>query len=445
MPSNNMPSKGRSLKAISLFSSAGIGELGIVRNDIDVVLSNELDERRHALYQTNFADTHCISGDICQKKAEILAWLEKNHPREDWFLAYATPPCQGMSTNGVGKLLNGVRSGERSPVDERNRLIIPAMDVITRLRPRWVLIENVPGMRNTLIHDDQGREINVLAYVAERLGPEYVGGGHVVACDDYGIPQLRKRLIAIFTRDRGGNAHYNRNGFTFFPDCEKKPRVTLREAIGHLPPLDARSGHEALRYFHPIHFVPLMNPEKYWCLQNTREGNTAFNNQCIECHFSENPKHREIKVNGISRPSADIPIYCARCGALLPRPSVIDKKTGERRLLKGFHSAYRRMKWDEPAPALTQNFIYEASDNKVHPEQTRVLSIYEALLIQTIVDYEYQFILKGSPISPAMFAEIIGESVPPRLIDHVVGMMKRVSALGAAQPTTNDKRAALSA
>ena len=81
------------------------------------------------------------------------------------------------------------------------------------------------------------------------------------------------------------------------------------------------------------------------------------------------------------------------------------------------------MKWDEPATTLTQNFIYEASDNKIHPEQNRVLSIYEALVIQTISDYEYAFEIGGKMISNAMFAQIIGESVPPKLIDIVVDKM----------------------
>ena len=44
----------------------------------------------------------------------------------------------------------------------------------------------------------------------------------------------------------------------------------------------------------------------------------------------------------------DTPIYCDACGELLPRPTVTEK-SGEVRPLKGFHSAYRRMRWDQPA------------------------------------------------------------------------------------------------
>lgn len=420
----------RKLKAVSLFSSAGIGELGLKANNIEIVLSNEIDPKRHRLYKQNFPSAEDLLGDIRELKSDIIARLHAKFRNEDWFLVYATPPCQGMSSNGAGKLLQGVRSGERSAVDERNRLVIPAMDVITELRPRWVLLENVPGMKDTKITDESGTETNIIRYIEKRLGSEYVGGCEVVACQDFGIPQLRRRLIGIYTRDPGGIEYYNQNGFTFLPDAAKRARVTLREAIGHLPSLDSVLGAESRADFHPLHFVPIMKPEKHWWLSHTPEGDTAYNNQCSssECGFQGNVRHRDERQDGVWRSAKGTPIYCEKCHTLLPRPSVIDKVTGERRLLKGFHSAYRRMKWDEPAPTLTQNLLYEASDNKVHPSQTRVLSIYEALVIQTVQDYGYDFRLDGEYIAAPFFAEVIGESVPPKLIDIICEMIIRVSS-----------------
>ena len=160
-------------------------------------------------------------------------------------------------------------------------------------------------------------------------------------------------------------------------------------------------------------------------MSNTPEGNTAYNNQCVNpaCGYQFNGIHIDKQTDGVWHSNIETPIYCEKCGKLLPRPSVIDKITGQRRLLKGFHSAYRRMKWDEPATAITQNFIYEASDNKVHPEQTRVLSIYEALVIQTVAEYNYNFQMDGKLITNSMFAQILGESVPPKLIDIIVEKM----------------------
>jgi DNA (cytosine-5)-methyltransferase 1 len=416
-------------KAISLFSSAGIGELGLKKNGIEIVLSNEIDERRHQIYEHNFPGTECIQGDIREHTNEILDFWRNGFQGEDLFLAYATPPCQGMSTNGVGRLRYGVRTGERSPVDERNRLIIPAMDVITELRPRWVVLENVPGMAKTKINDEDGRLVNILKHIEQRLGGEYVGRGEVVACEDYGVPQTRRRLITIYTRDPGGIEYFNRNGSTFFPEALRKSRVTLREAIGHLPPLDAVSGKESRTDFHPLHYVPVMKPEKYWWISHTPEGDTAFNNQCVNpaCGFQGNERYRDVHENGGLRRNGDTPVHCSRCGELLPRPSLVDRNTGVRRLIRGFHSAYRRMKWDMPATTLTQNFLYEASDNKVHPDQNRVLSIYEALILQTIAEYEYDFGPGGTRVPDPWIAEIIGESVPPRLIDMICAMMLEVS------------------
>ena len=123
------------MEAISLFSSAGIGELGITHNEIKILVSNELLEDRHALYKKNFQETECITGSIWEKIDEICETYEKVRTEEELFLLYATPPCQGMSTNGAGTLLKGIREGNKPKIDERNRLIIPTMDIVCRLQP----------------------------------------------------------------------------------------------------------------------------------------------------------------------------------------------------------------------------------------------------------------------------------------------------------------------
>lgn len=414
-------------EAVSLFSSAGIGELGIITHDIKIVVSNELLEDRHLLYKVNFPDTTCITGDIWEKREEICNAYNKLKHEEELFLVYATPPCQGMSTNGAGTLLKGIRQGVKPEIDERNRLIIPTMDIVSELHPRWLLMENVPNMRNTIIDDEDGNFINIIDYVKKRLGDEYEGAAMVVSCSDYGIPQTRKRLITVFTRDPIGKTYFQQYG-NILVEKDKREAVTLRQAIAHFPPLDSVEGKNSDTEFNKYHFVPIMNPEKYWWMENTPEGNTAYNNQCInpKCKYQYNGMHIDKQTDGIWHSNSETPIWCEKCGDLLPRPSVVDKKTGKRRLLKGFHSAYRRMKWDEPATAITQNFIYEASDNKVHPEQTRVLSIYEAMVIQTVSDYKYDFEINGKLISNGMFAQILGESVPPRLIDIIIEKMTNI-------------------
>jgi DNA (cytosine-5)-methyltransferase 1 len=92
------------------------------------------------------------------------------------------------------------------------------------------------------------------------------------------------------------------------------------------------------------------------------------------------------------------------------------------------------VKWDETARTLTQNFIYEASDNKIHPSQNRVLSVYEAMVLQTISRYKYTFQIDGKDISTAQIAEVIGESVPPYLIEKICRMMVAVSSAPSEIP-----------
>lgn len=420
---------------LSLFSSAGIGELGIKSTGLSILLSNELNEQRCSLYKENYPDVNCICGDIWKKQSEIInTWNTLNVSSP--FLIYATPPCQGMSSNGAGRLLYEIRNGTRKAEDPRNRLIIPTMHIAKQLRPLWLLLENVPTMNNTIIRDQNNNYINIIDYIKNELGNDYIGSAEIVNCADYGIPQMRKRLITIFSRDSKAQQYFKSHK-TFLPptthssngDLFKQKWITLREAISNFPPLDAVDGKNANYSFNTWHFVPIMNPEKYWWMQNTPEGETAYNNQCVNpnCNFHGNKLHGSIISNGLHISTTNTPIYCEKCGQLLPRPTVLDKKTGIRRLIKGYNTAYRRMEWDKPAPTLTQNFIFEASDKKVHPSQTRVLSIYEAMVLQTITDYHYTFTINKKAITKNQCARVIGESVPPKLIELICKHMQEIS------------------
>jgi DNA (cytosine-5)-methyltransferase 1 len=430
-------SKKHALKALCLFSSGGVGELGIEQCGISIACASEIIPYRAALYRANFPEHEVVEGDIWEKGEEIFRKTKSALLGSELFLVYATPPCQGMSSNGLGRLNWEVEQGNRRAEDPRNRLIIPTVDLIVRLKPRWVLLENVPGMRFTTIRDERNKYVNIIDYIKTHLGSEYLGAAEVVACEDYGIPQKRKRLITIFSRDPLAKEAFMNNGGSFVAQLTKEPRRTLRDAIGHLPPLDARKGKNDRRDFHPYHYVNVLSKEKYWWIRHTPEGATALSNQCVNrgCRFSGNKAHKDEKVADKWVASKSTPIYCKKCGELLPRP-VVHEKDGTVRLLKGFHSAYRRMRYDEPARTLTQNFIYEASDNKIHPTQNRVLSVLEALILQTIDRYGYEFRIDGRDIGIARIAEVIGESVPPYLIEKICRMMITTSFSNVGQRTT---------
>ena len=421
------------MKAISLFSSAGIGDLAFQKLPVEVLLSCELLEDRHQVYLYNFPNVFPVTGDIWESKDQIIKKTKELLCGGELDILFATPPCQGMSKNGRGKLLQGIREGRKPSLDSRNRLIIPTLEIAQALKPRLIVFENVPEMESTLIEDSAGRLVPILDLVAEMLGRMYRGCGEVVEFADYGIPQRRQRLITVFSREPQLKEHLKRFGSLLPAKTHSQSGsgnlerwVTVRDIISKLPMLDAKQAASA-RGNHPLHFVPLLDADKYFWVSNTPPEKKAFDNQCVVCGFQENPNHYSSHDRkGINRTSKDTPIRCLRCGELLPRPWV--RKKNEVRLMKGYTSAYKRMSWDLPASALTTNFAYACSDNKVHPSQNRVLSIYEALLLHTVTDYKQKFKRNdGKPVGAGLIYHIIGESIPPRGLElifrHLIGLL----------------------
>lgn len=408
--------------AVSLFSSAGIGDLGLRANGVATVVGCEIVEDRAKLFKENNPEAKCFLGDIWVKSDEIVEYYQSNF-KEPPFLVLATPPCQGMSSNGMGKMLSDIRKGVRPKDDPRNRLIIPAVSVVQKLKPRWVVLENVATMTNTVILDDEGNPINIIEYIMSKLGSEYVGKPAVIDVADYGVPQHRKRLLTVLTRTEKGRDFYQTEGRLLpKPTHNSSNWVTMEEAIGSLPKLEAVKGKNKDVKFHPLHKVPLLDEKKLFWLDNTPEGATAFNNQCVnpECLYKENALHgAKQDSDGINKTNTDTPLFCEKCKEILPRPWVEDKDTGECRLMKGYVSAYKRMYWNEPASTLTQNFQYACSDNKVHPSQSRVLSLYEGLIIQSIASYDYKFEIDGKLVKDGLIRDSIGESVPPKVTDLI--------------------------
>lgn len=426
------------MNAISLFSSAGIGDLGLRQNGIETVIACELLEERMDLFKTNFPTCKCHCGNIEDYYRVICDEYLREYDKSP-FLLIATPPCQGMSSNGMGKLLHDYRKGMRPKLDPRNRLIVPAVEAIKILKPKWVILENVANMANTAILDSNGNLVNILEFIKESLGSLYVGTPAVIDCADYGIAQHRRRLITVLSRSEKAKAHFSKyktfipkptngeNALPFLP-----PWKTLRDSISAVPPLASENGKNANIAFHPLHKVPLLDEKKLFWLKNTPEGASAFNNQCVNptCMYQKNAIHGSIRDGkGINRYNGDTPIYCQKCAEILPRPWVDDLKTGAKRLMKGYVSAYKRMSWDEPASTITKNFQYACSDNKVHPSQNRVLSLYEALVVQSISEYDYSFSISNKQAKDGLIRDVIGESVPPKMIDLICQHIKKIECI----------------
>lgn len=424
------------MKAISLFACGGIGDLGLRRAGFDVIVANELLEDRAEVFKSNYPESHMIIGDIWQKRDEILAETKSRlfgaHPD----LVFATPPCQGMSKNGRGKLLSSVRQGLKDVVDQRNLLVIPTIDIFLRSGAHTLVMENVPEMEYTCIPhpNGSGELIGIVDLIKESLGDQFISCVKVVEFANYGVPQCRQRLISIFSKHHAIKQLFAKTG-TLFPKethskdgIYKKKWTSVRDAISHLPALDAGSESTAQSNEIEYHRVPLLDREKYLWVSSTPPERGAFDNQCgnLSCGFKNNSTHGASKDDGgVNRSNTDTPLYCAKCGSILPRPWV--KEADGYRLMKGYTSAYKRMSWNSPASTLTRNLSYACSDNKLHPEQNRVLSLHEAMILHTISGYDFFWKrADGKKVSDKLIRELIGESIPPAGIEKVFANLSAI-------------------
>jgi len=366
--------------------------------------------------------TDMTDGDVWEKADEIITKTIKYLNGSELDFLFATPPCQGMSKNGQGKLLRGIRDGVKPKYDERNQLIIPTIKIIKQLKPRIVFFENVPEMTNTVIEDENKNPVNLIEYIEREIGDEYTGKPEVVQFADYGVPQRRSRLLTIYSRDEKLKKYFKiRNSYipdkthSNRPKDKQKAWITVRDTIYNLPPLDGKDKKSATSDI-SFHRVPVLDPKKYIWISNTPPEKGAFDNQCSNpnCKFQDNLTHGATRDhNGINRANGNTPLYCEKCGELLPRPYTITK-SGKKRIMKGYTSAYKRMSWDLPSSTLTTNLSYPSSDHKLHPEQNRVLSLHEAFLLHTLDKFDYEWVLSDDgQVKDTVITEVIGESIPP--------------------------------
>jgi len=174
------------MNGVSLFANVGIGETYVGRHGIQITVANELLSDRAEFYRYSHPEAHMVTGDITNKDIynEVLKRSKKNKCE---FLM-ATPPCQGMSL-----------AGKRDPNDVRNLLIQYIVSFIKDLKPKYVLIENVPSMLKTYISVD-GKDVLIQDYIYDHLSSDYNINHKVVNAADYGTPQYRKRVILLLSR-----------------------------------------------------------------------------------------------------------------------------------------------------------------------------------------------------------------------------------------------------
>lgn len=256
------------MKAISLFSGAGIGESRLSEIGVEVIGANELVEDRASLYSRLDSSSKMVSGDIQDSNVfeQLLTFAPANLD-----LLIATPPCQGVSVAGKN------RFAEQQLVDERNHLLFPIINFINEVSPRNILIENVPQyLKLQLPHKGKLRSVEEILIL--EFGDTYQIESRVINCADLGVPQSRKRaFIKLFKKGKKWEWPEN-----------VTDQVMLKDVISHLPSLESgeKSGI-------PWHFARNHSLDHIRWMKNTPTGKSAFDN---EVHFPKGKDGEPIKA-----------------------------------------------------------------------------------------------------------------------------------------------------
>ena len=400
---------------VSLFSGGGFGDMGFSKSGVKHLVLAEKDPERAAFAARQFPNSRVLAIDLATEAGDVVSITRKLLRQQNVsnpHLLYATPPCQGLSKNGIGSILKSISDGKREKVDQRNRLYEPFLECASELKPTWIFFENVCRLFNFRDVDRDGAVRTLPEIIEGHLSSiGYAGSIEKVEMADYGLPQKRLRSVGIF-RLKEGFSFPEKTSFIPPVKFLEHERKTLRETISHLEHLDAADNASRRSIHNHLHSVPKWRGELYNWMKHTPEGKSAFfNNECSHCSY----------VNENSD------INCARCGSLLYKPTVL--RDGKRGLIKGFVSAYKRMYWDKPASTVTTRSAYCCSDHKAHPDQNRVLSIYEVALLQGIDVEAVNWEKDGGGCYPdTLLRELIGECVPTSFTELVGAHMDQIDA-----------------
>lgn len=169
--------------AIDLFSGCGGMTLGLKRAGFRVVGAIELEALAVETYKKNHPGTHVWHGDICDVTVAEVQRKLGLEPRQLDLLA-GCPPCQAFSRL---RTLNG----KRRVRDEQKDLVLEFARFVRVLRPRAVMLENVPK----LARDPRLKELKT---ILRDLG--YRVDVKVLNAADFGVPQRRRRMILVAGR-----------------------------------------------------------------------------------------------------------------------------------------------------------------------------------------------------------------------------------------------------
>lgn len=205
---------------IDLFSGSGGLSSGFSWAGFDIILANDNFNHACTTYRYNHPKTIFLEGDITDENVKNELYSNVHDKKID--IIIGGPPCQGFS-----------HAGKRLIDDPRNRLFKEFVEIVKKIRPKVILVENVEG----ILSFNKGKAYESIKNSFEELG--YHFDGQKLHAADYGIPQKRKRVIMI--------GILNGNPEKCFPDkliIKKENYITIEDTISNLPHLAANGGEQ---------------------------------------------------------------------------------------------------------------------------------------------------------------------------------------------------------
>ncbi|MDB9373915.1 DNA cytosine methyltransferase [Nodularia sphaerocarpa] len=364
-------------KIIDLFAGAGGLTTGFDMEGFESLCAIDIDAKALATYKHNYPKTKIIHQDIRQVNSSDLR-LALGLRQEELTALIGGPPCQGFSRN--------TPAGYRYLNDSRNQLYRTFLEFVEEFRPLYAVIENVPEILKAyhgVVREEITKQLESLGY---KVISSSLNAAH------YGIPQTRSR--AFFLASLDNSLHFPeptnfgdiRSDYRTMKSCNQlnlleanfSPLVTVRDAIGDLPPLDAGQDY---------------GDEVYPDAPQTT--------------YQAMIRHKSLKiVNHVAR--ALSPIQLARAHALGEGQDARDLPC-ELAPKKHYSGAYGRLYWDKPARTITRWVFHPGSGRFFHPIQNRTITIREAARLHSYPD-NFHFLGTYTDM-----AAQIGQSVPPLL------------------------------
>jgi len=358
--------------AIDLFCGAGGLSHGLEQAGFNIVLGVDRDQIAIDTHAANFGGAS-VAADLSDKSTldRIVDSLGKLKIE----LIAGGPPCQPFSRAGEYKIRSLVRNGSRPEVDERTELWQSFLYVVEKLKPRAVLIENVPEMA-------RGRNAPVFKKIVLRLEDlGYRVHTRLLQAWQHGVPQHRNRLFIVGFRDP--------RPFNWPEPLDETP--TVRDAIGDLPPVEGGD---------------LSNPRFYDGPGTDFQRDARRRVDDLDLHKVYDHITRAVRPD-----DKEAFQYLQAGDRYTTLPDQLRRYRSDI-----FEDKYNRLDWNGLSRTITAHI---AKDGYwyIHPQQHRTLTVRESARIQTFRD---SFRFSGHRSSA--FKQI-GEAVPPALAAELGKML----------------------